>query len=133
MNYIRTSTSTLFIIVICVCCGKKSKEIECAAGNGGRISLIVYPRHHGKPVLPYQVYVRFNATDAPQTLSEYDINSTADTAEQSIKIRGLKCGQYYLYATGYDTSLRGNVKGGIPFTLDRNANSETIINIPVTE
>jgi hypothetical protein len=43
----------------------------------------------------------------------------------------LKKGNYYLYGTGFDTSVMQNVKGGIPYTIE-NETAQTIY-LPITE
>jgi len=43
----------------------------------------------------------------------------------------LKKGNYYLYGTGFDTSVMQNVKGGIPYIIE-NETTQTIY-LPITE
>lgn len=124
---------SILIINSCVGCERKPQEPTCVAGSGGNITLLAYPRHHGKPVRPYKAHLKFNSKDAPASVTDYDVNKTADTSEDNIRVTGLKCGDYYVYLTGFDTGVNANVKGGIPYTLSENATGEVTVNIPVTE
>lgn len=49
-----------------------------------------------------------------------------------VHVEGLKCGQYYLYAAGWDTSISQVVKGGIPYNTDQST-GEVIVKVPVVE
>lgn len=126
---------SIFILIIgsCLGCEKKPQKPTCVGGTGGNITLVASPKHHGKLVRPYKAYVKFNSKDAPASLSDYDVNKTADTSKDNIKVEGLKCGDYYIYLTGFDTGVNANVKGGIPYTLNETATGEIDVDIPVTE
>lgn len=112
---------------------KKKEDSKCSAGSGGNVTIVAYPQHHGKDVRPYKAYVKYGTKDAPSNLSSYDFTKDADTTENHIELTGLKCGDYYIYLTGYDTSVKAGVKGGIPYSLPENATGETSVYIPITE
>ena len=79
---------------------------SCCAGEGGGSSVVsgkVY--HHAKPIANAKVYVKYDAKDLPSTdVSVYNQSVTAG-ADASYSLSGLKCGDYYIYATGIDDAL----------------------------
>jgi hypothetical protein len=48
-------------------------------------------------------------------------------------VQGLKCGDYFLFMTGFDTSIAERVKGGIPYTIQEGASGIKNVVVPVTE
>lgn len=112
----------------------KKDENKCDAGTGGNVEVVAFPQHHGKSVRPYHAYVKFNSKDYQGTSpSSYDLALDADTTENHIELGKLKCGDYYIYMTGYDTAIAEIVVGGIPYTVSEDATGELDINIPVVE
>jgi hypothetical protein len=103
------------------------------AGVGGNLTIVAYPKHHGKETRPYNVYVKFNTQEFPgENQSLYDLQIAADTTENHIEIENLKRGYYYIYMTAYDTSISAIVTGGIPTTVTMTA-GEMDLDVPVTE
>lgn len=131
MKNVKIVLSACFILSIFSC--KKKEENTCIGGAGGTVTIVAYPKHHGKPVRPSKIYIRYNSKDAPASTSNYDFTKNADTTEDHIEIENLKCGDYYIYAEGYDTSIKANVKGAIPYTIKEDATGEIQVNVPVTE
>lgn len=119
------------ITAVFVACKKKDK---CEAGAGGSVTIVAYPKHHGVSVRPYSAHIKYNTKDFPGVgPSSYDKTIDADTTENHIEIEDLKCGDYYIYMTGYDTAGAEMVKGGIPYTLSEDASGEVNVDVPVTE
>lgn len=114
----------------------RSDDSGCVAGTGGDLTLVVFPQHHGKPI-PNKanyldtVFVKFNTQDAPSD-GVYDKYFVGEAGEDHIHLTGLKCGNYYLFGTGYDTTINQRVKGGIPYTTEQSS-GEVDLNLPVTE
>jgi hypothetical protein len=106
----------------------------CKEGMDGKATIKANVKHHSMVVYGATVYIKFDAKEAPSSLSQYDASFTAGSTEAVVTINNLKCGDYYFYSTGYDPSIAQNVKGGIPFTI-RHADrkKELNIDIPVTE
>ncbi len=103
------------------------------AGVGGNVTIVAFPKHHGKETRPYNVYVKFNTQDFPgENPSLYDLQIAADTTENHIEIENLKRGYYYIYMTAFDTSIAAVVKGGIPTSVTQTA-GEIDLDVPVTE
>jgi hypothetical protein len=126
---------TAFILFAC----KKDKPVEtsCVAGTGGGLTLVAYPEHHGKAIVnisgyPDTVYLKFNTQDFPGSLKNFDRVYVGEEGEDHVHISGLKCGNYYIYATGFDTTINQRVAGGIPFSTSQTS-GEVSLKIPVTE
>jgi hypothetical protein len=113
------------------------KEDKCIAGTGGSLTIVAKLRHHGELIpndslRPDTVWVKFNAKDWGGAPNEYDLRFIGEFPEDHVHLSGLKCGDYYFYASGWDTSIVQLVKGGIPFSTDKES-GEIVLDIPVTE
>jgi len=133
-------TSLAFFAVMFLMClylfSCNRKDDDCTAGTGGDLTLVVYPQHHGKtisnlPGYPDTVFIKFNMLDKPGD-NVYDKYVIGVTGEDHIHLEGLRCGSYYLFAAGYDSTIKQRVVGGIPFTTDKTS-GELNITVPVTE
>lgn len=126
--------SFLLIVFTVSSCKKKCTE----AGTGGNVTLVARLHHHTEPIpnkVSYldTVYLKFNAKDSPGTnLASYDTYIVGEAGEDHVHIEGLKCGDYYLYAVGFDSTINERVKGGIPYSFDKET-GEIDLSIPVTE
>jgi hypothetical protein len=121
----------VFSIFIIVSCQK--------AGTGGKASLAIDVKHHGKVIGGATVYIKYNSNDAASSIAEYDATFTAKSSGEKkghAHIYDLKAGKYYLYATGIDTinGIPTPVKGGVPVTIKGSEKtSEIAVLIPVVE
>ena len=115
----------LFFGIITTSCNKE--------GIGGDNTLAVFPEHHGKPIYGATVYVRFAGTEFPgSNPSDYDLAEVGDSSEEHVHIKGLRKGNYYLYATGFDSSISAIVTGGVHIKLNKKS-GETDVKVPVVE
>ncbi len=114
-----------------VSCGKKD---NAAAGKGGSATVNVYPQHHGiaKRLINVKVWIKYNTADAP-TNGIYDDSATCTNHDSlvSCAFPGLRNGNYYFYATGFDTSVNQSVRGGIPYTISGGMAPDLLL--PVSE
>ncbi len=111
----------------------------CKAGTGGNVTLKLSPQHHGVPVCGTanyhdSLFIKFNSPDFPGPApSNYDLVIGGNTGDAFVNVSGLKCGQYYVFMTGFDTSSwHIRVAGGIPIDFSETTGSQNII-VPVTE
>ncbi len=103
------------------------------AGIGGANTLVISPEHHGTAIKGATVFIKFDTKEQPGTeASDYDLNQTGDKDETHIHVEGLKPGKYYIFCTGYDSTIFQTVQGGIPLTI-KSKSGETMITVPVTE
>lgn len=132
-----TLSATLVISFLSIFSCRKE---GCEAGTGGEVTLKIMPEHHGVPIYNSQnyrdtVYVKFNATDFPgPDRSNFDLVMWGNANENFVKVSGLKCGQYYIMVSGFDTSAQWNIRvvGGIPLNFSESS-GEKLVTVPVTE
>ncbi len=116
----------VFTLMIAVVACKK-------AGTGGQVTVAAIPQHHGKSIYGATVYVKFNTKDSPGTdAANYDMTIVGDATEEHVHIEGLKKGDYYFYAVGYDSAISMPVYGGVPITI-KEKSGEIDLEIPVVE
>ena len=124
---ITISILTCVLAFLFTCCRKND--------TGGDASIIIHTAHHESNVKGATVYVKFDAWEMPADIAaNYDLKVTAEQDGDHIHITGLRYGNYYLYAVGYDSTTSQNVYGGVPVTIAwKERNNEIEIHIPVTE
>lgn len=117
----------LLTIILFSACKKSS--------TGGDAAIVVSPEHHGAPIKGATVYVKFKTSDLPSNpTTNYDLVVVGDPAEDHVHIEGLRYGQYYLYAVGYDSSIGEEVSGGTALTIKwKERRKEIHLDIAVVE
>ncbi len=88
---------------------------SCKKNNtGGDATIVAHIAHHEAPIYGATVYVKFKAKETPSNPeSNYDLKIVGSATEDHVHIEGLRPGDYYLYAVGYDPSILQTVKGGL--------------------
>jgi hypothetical protein len=134
-------------LVTCSClvlllCFEGCKPEECEGGSGGSVNVVARLYHHDRLIAndsshPDTVYVAYNTHESPGSdLSSYDAVFIGTKGEDHVNVTGLKCGEYYFFATGLDTvsspGAKFRVTGGIPFSTERES-GEIIFTLPVAE
>jgi hypothetical protein len=117
-------------------------ENNCIAGGGGNFTVVGFFNRDGREVVNHEwhldtVWVKYNALQAPDKYSpRYDTMIVGEEGEDHIHIKGLKCGDYFFYAAGLDTTLDTimypHVTGSFAFTVEGTAGEAEII-IPVSQ
>ena len=108
--------------------------ISCTKpGLGGKTTLVCSVAHHGMAIPVAMVYIKYGVKESPgSNVSSYDDHKTAANNSNIVKFSDLQIGDYYLYATGYDTSISESVSGGIPVNISKKS-GEVDIDVPVAE
>jgi len=107
-------------------------------GTGGNTTIVAKPQHHTVPIIskvgyPDSAFVKFNAENSPgSSASAYDLILAGEVGEDHVHIEGLKPGKYYIFMTGYDSTINQRVTGGIPYILTQSA-GEVDLAVPVSE
>ncbi|MFM7217546.1 MAG: hypothetical protein ACKO1U_05970 [Bacteroidota bacterium] len=132
-NLLLASISMVLILSSC----KDNDNSICIGGAGGQLTAVAYLKHHGEiianqPGAPDTVWVRFNALEWPNAPIGYDTVFIGEEGEDHVHVEGLKCGNYFLYASGFDTTYQEVVRGGIPLSTDKTS-GEVLVDIPITE
>lgn len=123
----------ILLLLLAVASCKPDKQ-PVDAGKGGSATVTLYPQHHlvAKNIINAKLYVRYNTLDAPSS-GLYDDSVQCTNHDQLVSgvFSGLKNGNYYFYATGYDTSVKQYLKGGIPYTITQQTDQSSAL--PVSE
>jgi hypothetical protein len=107
-------------------------------GTGGNVTIAAFPKHHGMEIFSNDsaldsAFVKFNTSDFPgSNRGLYDLAIAGDSGEEHVHILGLKRGKYFIYMTGFDTSINQKVSGGIPVEITKTS-GEIDLDVPVTE
>jgi hypothetical protein len=126
---------SLLIISVFACKKKEADEpVVCTAGTGGSTTLIVELRHHdllipNDSVKPDTVWIKYNAVNAG---AGYDVRKIGIVGDSNVIFNNLKCGNYFLTASGYDRSIGFDVTGGLGITIAENADT-VLATVPVVE
>lgn len=121
------------LLIVSACIVSSCKKDKCEAGLGSQLLITAFPKHHGKPTIPYWAYVKFNTQDLPGTsASDFDLVIAGDTTEDHIELENLKCGDYFIYMIAFDPAINDTVVGGIPFSTAQET-GEVATDIPVVE
>lgn len=108
-------------------CSKSSND---HAGKGGSATLTVQLEHHAiaKNLRNGVVYIKYDAKDVPAN-GIYDDSAKCvgiDTMQTAV-FTGLKNGNYFLYANGFDSSVYKPVRGGGAYTITQQASQTYIL------
>jgi hypothetical protein len=112
----------------------------CKEGIDGEATLVVKMKHHGT-IIPNHanyldsVFVKFDAKELPGTgASDFDAVFVGEEGEDHIHLEGLKCGNYYIYGAGIDSSGPFRVTGGMAVKIKHSERKEEIdVDLAVTE
>jgi hypothetical protein len=128
-----------FLLFSSMSCKKTDK---CTAGTGGAVTIVAFPQHHTAPVIsesepgyPDSAFVKFSPPSDFVTTSnpaDYDLVVVGDSGEDHVHIPNLKCGDYFIFMTGWDIGIPSRVKGGVPESFTQTS-GEIVLDVPVTE
>ncbi len=100
-------------------------------GLGGRASVSGFVKHHAMVVPHAVVYIKYGATEFPgEEVAIYDASTVAD-ANAKYEFTNLQKGDYYLYATAFDTLNMQSLNGGIGIVLKKT--EAKITDVPISE
>jgi hypothetical protein len=101
----------------------------------GTINLEVHAVHHALDVPAIMIYLKRNATQFPGNDSSVYTYSRKTDGYGMCSFEKLFPGNYYVYASGYDSLWHSNVTGNIPVVLDQSTinNNEASITVEVSE
>ena len=128
--YLYTILLSLIIISFVTC-----KKDKCPAGEGGNLTLKLKTIHHNNYIYGCLVKIKFGTQDFPGATGAFDLTKQAGAHDSTITFSGLKCGDYYIYGTGVDSSLTStdkSVSGGIPYSTTKD-DGVVELTLPVTE
>jgi hypothetical protein len=121
MNMMRKLPSIailLFVLISVACEHKAETPPACIAGTGGGVTIVVYADHQGTALPNYfthldTAFLKFGSTISPGTHpADYSIFFVSEPGEDHIHCMGLKCGDYFIYRTAWDSVANVSRYGG---------------------
>lgn len=109
--------------------------INCKKGDiNGKAKIAAFVYHHGIPINLPKFYIKFDAKELPSDpINNYDLKIEGKH-ENHAHIEELRYGDYYIYATGFDSTIMLPVSGGIPVKIAwQDRKNEIEVNIQVVE
>ncbi|WP_276133965.1 hypothetical protein [Polluticoccus soli] len=108
------------------------KKDDCVAGKGGDMSIVVFAVHNGDTLLNYAghpdtAFVKYNTATSPGTNpSNFDSYVVSEAGEDHIHLEDLKCGDYFVYRTAFDSAANKVYTGSMAVILPENGTEKDI-------
>jgi hypothetical protein len=108
------------------------------AGKPGYVTIVAHAKHHDVSIISSSsyrdsVFIKFNSLEFPgDNASLYDLVIKGEKDVDNVVIKGLRQGNYFIFMTGWDSSIGERVSGGMPYSLTQ-FNGVLDLNVPVTE
>jgi hypothetical protein len=129
------STFIVIITVVLVvnACMHKPDISRCVAGTGGNLSIVAYAEHGNISIPNFYThldtaFVKFGTLSSPGTNPvNYDTYYVGDPGEDHIHCYGLKCGDYFIYRTAWDSVANVRRYGGYGINISDADGGKSII------
>ena len=108
---------------------------SCKKNDTGGDATITASVYHGStPIHLPTFYVKFDAVSAPaDPVNDYDLKIDGKH-ENHVHIKELRYGTYYVYATGFDSTIMKPVKGGVEVKIKwKDRKKESLVDIQTQE
>ena len=136
---------SVLIIILCNTSCKKNEEEQviikqdtCVAGTPGNLTIKVTLQHHEHTLVNLKnyrdtIYVKYNTQEYQGSdPAAYDTTYIGEYQDSFVRLTNLKCGKYYLFAVGMESTHFVRVYGGIPYSTELKE-GEVNVTIPVAE
>jgi hypothetical protein len=136
MKKIISITFVTVVLMLNGCQHKPDLGPPCVAGSGGTLSIVAYAIHGTIAIPNYYThpdtaFVKFGTTRSPGTNpANYNTYFVSDPGEDHIHCYGLKCGDYFIYRTAWDSLENVRRYGGFGINIS-DANGGASIEVPV--
>jgi hypothetical protein len=120
-------------LIINACKHKPDITPPCVAGSGGYVTIIAYANHGSIPIPNYYThldtaFIKFGTTSSPGTNPVYyDTYYVGAPGEDHIHCYGLKCGDYFIYRTAWDSVENVRRYGGYGISIYDTIGVQSII------
>ena len=124
------------VMLIVYACKHKPYIAPCMSGTGGSLSIVTYATHAGISIPNYfthfdTAFVKFGTLSSPgNNPANYDTYYVSDPGEDHIHCFGLKCGNYFIYRTAWDSLENVTRYGGYGVSISDSEGGKSII-VPV--
>jgi hypothetical protein len=134
----KTKTTLLIVSIalLIVACKREQDAPICVAGSGGNVTIVVYANHGNTAIPNYAThgdtaFVKYGATVIPGTgPANYDTFFIGEPGEDHIHCENLKCGNYYVYRTVWDSVANVSRYGGSAIHIfETNGEKDIIISV----
>jgi len=111
------------IIIVNSCKHEPDPGPPCRAGTGGSLSIVTYANYGTIHIPNYYThrdtaFVKFGSLSSPGTNPvNYDTLFVGDPGEDHIHCNGLKCGDYFIFRTAWDSVDNVSRYGGYGVNL----------------
>ena len=103
---IKTVLITTTLLILNFSCKKND------IGGEAEVHVLIY--HHETPIKGSTLYVKFDATSEPSDpTANYDLKLLGEEDDNHVHVEGLRAGNYYFYAVGFDSVANKVVSGGV--------------------
>ena len=122
-----------FILTLNSCKHKEETPPPCIAGLGGNVTIVVYAHHNSIAIPNYfthldTAFIKFGTTRTPgKDPSNYNTYYVSEPGEDHIHCYGLKCGDYYVYRTAWDSIAKVTRYGGYGISIIDTSGDKTVI------
>ena len=121
-NKIKIGLILFSLVTVCYSCKDDDAPMvitpaPCSAGLGGNVTIVSFAKHNGIYIINSSTnqdtaYIKFNATTSPGLApADYDTFYVSEEGEDHIHCGDLKCGDYFLYRTAFDTTTMMRYSG----------------------
>ena len=125
--------NSIIVVFIVSACMQKPEIAPCIAGTGGNLSIVAYAMHGDISIPNYYThfdtaFVKFGTLRSPGTNpSNYDTYFVSYPGEDHIHCYGLKCGNYFIYRTAWDSVANVRRYGGLGTSISDTEGGKSII------
>jgi hypothetical protein len=129
---ITTATIITVVLILNACKHKADAPPACIAGSGGRVTIVAYADHGGTSLPNYfthldTAFIKFGTTQSPGTNpANYNTYYISDPGEDHIHCAGLKCGDYFIYRTAWDSIANVTRYGGYGISISDTSGDKLI-------
>lgn len=131
---IKTTLIIIAVVLIADACKKKQDDTPtCTAGSGGNVTFVVYAKHGSTSIPNYYThldtaFVRYGTTSSPGTNpSNYNTYFVSEPGEDHIHCTGMKCGDYFIYRTAWDSVTNTRRYGGQGISFSETSGEKDLI------
>ena len=123
----------IVVLIVLACKHNPDTGPTCVADSGGNEAIVVYATHGGTFIPNYYThldtaFVKFGSTSSPGTKpGDYNTYFVGEPGENHIHCFGLKCGDYFIFRTAWDSVENVRRYGGYGLSIPDTIVEKSII------
>jgi hypothetical protein len=121
------------VLIVNACKHNPDTASPCIAGTGGSLSIVAYASHGSISIPNYNThldtaFIKFGTLSSPgNNPANYDTYYVGEPGEDHIHCYGLKCGNYFIYRTAWDSLENVRRYGGSGISITDIEGGKSII------